>query len=171
MASKLKVNSFVLLRVALLVLQVTLSTLKNSVNSVVTLRFRSGKESFGFKKLLELVWTLVYVFQRSMKSFHAVANLAIANRRIKLNYLRFVYKEIALNELNLLFLLTHDYRRLIRHQRATSFSSARAESKTQQNTELVTFALSWCANIFVGCSVIPTFFSADHFLFWFFPLY
>ena len=68
-ASKLKVNFFVLLRVALLVLQakVTLSALKNSVNSVRTLRVRSGKESFGFKKLLELVWTLVYVFQRSMK--------------------------------------------------------------------------------------------------------
>ena len=40
---------------------------KNSVNSVGTLRVRSGKERFGFKKLLELVWTLVYVFQRSMK--------------------------------------------------------------------------------------------------------
>ena len=40
---------------------------KNSVNSVGTFRVRSGKESFEFKKLLELVWTLVYVFQRSMK--------------------------------------------------------------------------------------------------------
>ena len=68
-ASKLKVNFFVLLRVASLELQalVTLSALKNSVNSVGTLRVRSGKESFGFKKLLELVCTLVYVFQRSMK--------------------------------------------------------------------------------------------------------
>ena len=28
-----------------------------------------------------------------------------------------------------------------------------------------TFALTWCANIFVGCSVTPTFFSAGHFLF------
>ena len=57
MASKLKVNFFVLLRVALLILQaqVTLSALKNSVNSVGTLRVRSGKESFGFKKLLKLV--------------------------------------------------------------------------------------------------------------------
>ena len=56
-------NFFVLLRVASLVLQalVTLSALKKSVNSVGTLRVRSGKESFGFKKLLELVWTLVYV--------------------------------------------------------------------------------------------------------------
>ena len=40
-ASKLKVNFFVLLRVDLLVLQ----ALKNSVNSVGTLRVRSGKES------------------------------------------------------------------------------------------------------------------------------
>ena len=40
---------------------------KNRVNSVDTLRVCNGKESFGFKKLLELVWTLVYVFQRSMK--------------------------------------------------------------------------------------------------------
>ena len=53
----------------------------------------------------------------------------------------------------------------IGHARATSFSSARTESKTQQNIELMTFALTWCANIFVGRSVTPTFFSADHFLF------
>ena len=33
---------------------------ENVVNCVV-------KESFGFKKLLELVWTLVYVFHQSMK--------------------------------------------------------------------------------------------------------
>ena len=47
----------------------------------------------------------------------------------------------------------------IRHARATSFSSARTESKqTQQNIELMTFVLAWCANIFVGCSVTPTFF-------------
>ena len=52
----------------------------------------------------------------------------------------------------------------IRHARATSFSSACTKSKTQQNIELMTFALTWCANIFVGCSVTPTFFSADHFL-------
>ena len=43
---------------------------------VGTSSFCSGKESFGFKKLLELVWTLVYVFHRSMKKFHAVANFA-----------------------------------------------------------------------------------------------
>ena len=59
----------------------------------------------------------------------------------------------------------------IKHVRATSFSSARTESKTQQNIELMALALTWCANIFVGCSVNHTFFSADHFLFWFFPLY
>ena len=59
----------------------------------------------------------------------------------------------------------------IKHARATSFSSARTESKTQQNTELMTLALTWCADIFVGCSVNPTFFSTDHFLFWLFPLY
>ena len=53
----------------------------------------------------------------------------------------------------------------IGHARATSFSSARTESKTQQNIELMAFALTWCANIFVGSSVTPTFFSADHFLF------
>ena len=41
----------------------------------------------------------------------------------------------------------------IGHARATScISSARTESKTQQNVELMTFALTWCANIFVGCS-------------------
>ena len=46
----------------------------------------------------------------------------------------------------------------IGHARATSFSSARTDSKTQQNIERMTFALTWCANIFVGCSVTPLFF-------------
>ena len=46
----------------------------------------------------------------------------------------------------------------IGHARATSFSSARTESKTQQNIELMTFTLTWCADIFVGCLVTPTFF-------------
>ena len=46
----------------------------------------------------------------------------------------------------------------IGHARATSFSSARTDSKTQQNIERMTFALTWCANIFVGYSVTPTFF-------------
>ena len=46
----------------------------------------------------------------------------------------------------------------IKHARATSFSSARTESKTQHNIELMTLALTWCANIFVGCSVNPPFF-------------
>ena len=55
----------------------------------------------------------------------------------------------------------------IRHARATSFASACTKSKSQQNIELMTFAVTWSANIFVGCSVTPTFFSADHFLFWF----
>ena len=59
----------------------------------------------------------------------------------------------------------------IRHARATSFASACTKSKSQQNIELMTFALTWCANIFVECWVNPTVFSADHFLFWFFPLY
>ena len=56
---------------------------KNSVilNSVGTLRVGSGKESFGFKKLLELVWTLVYVFQQSMKqSFTPLQILQSQNR-------------------------------------------------------------------------------------------
>ena len=30
--------------------------------------------------------------------------------------------------------------------------------ETQQNIELMAFALTWCANIFVECSVTPTFF-------------
>ena len=46
----------------------------------------------------------------------------------------------------------------IGHARATSSSSGRTESKTQQNIEPMTFALTWCANIFVGCSVTTTFF-------------
>ena len=43
--------------------------------------------------------------------------------------------------------------------------------ETRQNIELMTFAVTCSANIFVGCSVTPTFFWADHFLFWFFLLY
>ena len=66
MAAKLKVNFFLLLRVALSGHLVSVEK-KNSVNWVGTLSFRGGQESFGFKKLLELVWTLVYVFHRSMK--------------------------------------------------------------------------------------------------------
>ena len=46
----------------------------------------------------------------------------------------------------------------IGHARATSFSSACTESKTRQNTELMTFVLTSCANIFVGCPVTPLFF-------------
>ena len=46
----------------------------------------------------------------------------------------------------------------IRHARATPFSSSCTELNTQQNIELTTFVLTWCANIFVGCSVTPTFF-------------
>ena len=39
--------------------------IKDSANFVGMLGFRSGKESFGFKKLV--IWTLVYVFHQSMK--------------------------------------------------------------------------------------------------------
>ena len=79
-ASKLKVNFFVLLRVACLGHLIGVKKQRKFV-----LR---GKNSFGFKKLLELVWTLVYVFQRSMKWFHAAANFAIAKQvnKIKLLY-------------------------------------------------------------------------------------
>ena len=52
----------------------------------------------------------------------------------------------------------------IRHARATLFSSACTESKTQQNIELMTFVTTRCANILVGCSVTSTFFSVDRFL-------
>ena len=34
----------------------------------------------------------------------------------------------------------------------------RVETLTQLNIELKTFALTWCANIFVGCSLTPIFF-------------
>ena len=46
----------------------------------------------------------------------------------------------------------------IGHARATSFSSACTQPKIQQNIELMTFALTLRANIFVGCSVTPHFF-------------
>ena len=84
MAAKLKVNCFVLLRVALLLPQVTTKKKtktkteknRNSVNFVNALSFTGEKESFRFKKLLELLWTLIYVFHRSMKKLHTVASFA-----------------------------------------------------------------------------------------------
>ena len=39
---------------------------------------------------------------------------------------------------------------------------ARAPSRNSTKYRAVTFAVTWSANIFVGCSVTPTFFSADH---------
>ena len=54
MVVTLKVNLFVLLRVALLVSQLTLSAQKN-VKFVGTHSFHGGKDSFGLNKLLELV--------------------------------------------------------------------------------------------------------------------
>ena len=48
---------------------------------------------------------------------------------------------------------------------------ARAPSRNSTKYRADGFAVTWSANIFVGCSVTPTFFSADHFLLWFFPLY
>ena len=46
----------------------------------------------------------------------------------------------------------------ISHARATSCISyiPAHRVETQQNLELMTFSLSWCANIFVGCSVTPS---------------
>ena len=49
-------------------------SIKTRVNFLGMLKFCGGKECFGFKKLLEVVWTLVFVFHRSMKWFHAVAS-------------------------------------------------------------------------------------------------
>ena len=54
----------------------------------------------------------------------------------------------------MLIATAHLYRSLVR----TSFSSVHTKSKSQQNIELMTFALTGCANIFVGCSVTATFF-------------
>ena len=51
------------------------------------------------------------------------------------------------------------------------FQAHALSRKLNKNIEPVTLALTWCANIFVGCSVTPNFFSADHFLFRFSPLY
>ena len=46
----------------------------------------------------------------------------------------------------------------IRHARATSFSSVRTKSKSQQNIELMSLALTWCANIFCWMLGDPLFF-------------
>ena len=46
-----------------------------------------------------------------------------------------------------------------------SFEKRAPGVETQQNIELMTFALTWCADIFVGCSVTLTFFTVDHFVF------
>ena len=46
---------------------------------------------WSFKRLLELIWTLVYVFHRSMKQFHAVASFAKPVNKITLLEVLFVY--------------------------------------------------------------------------------
>ena len=51
------------------------------------------------------------------------------------------------------------------------FQARALSRKLNKNIEPVTLALTWCANIFVGCSVTPNLFLADHFLFRFSPLY
>ena len=72
-------NFFVWLRVASLVLQalVTFSALKKSVNSVGTLRVRSGKESFGFNKA---IGTRLDTCLRRRSSFTPLQTLQSQNR-------------------------------------------------------------------------------------------
>ena len=55
----------------------------------------------------------------------------------------------------------------IDHARATSWFQARAPSRKLNKIllELMTFALTLCANFFVGCSVTPTFFFGRSLLF------
>ena len=58
----------------------------------------------------------------------------------------------------------------IRHALVTSYtSSVRTESKTTKYRTDDPCALTWRANIFVGCSVTPTFFGQITVFFWFFP--
>ena len=59
----------------------------------------------------------------------------------------------------------------IKHARATSFSSARTESKTQQKHRAGDLGVNLMCQYFCWMLGDPHFFSADHFLFWFSPLY
>ena len=52
---------------------------------------------WSFKRLLELIWTLVYVFHRSMKKFHAVASFAKQVNKITLPEVLFVKKLLRVN--------------------------------------------------------------------------
>ena len=77
MTAKPKVLNFlVLFWVANISFTGHLIGVKNSVNCVGTRSFPSGKESFGFKKLLELVWTLVLQYVSSIDE--------VVSRRCKL---------------------------------------------------------------------------------------
>ena len=91
MAAKLKGNFFVLLRVAfnISITSHLIGVKKNSVNFVGTSVFAV---EWSFKRLLELIWTLVYVFHRSMKKFHAVASFAKQVNKITLLEVLFVKK-------------------------------------------------------------------------------
>ena len=63
--SKVKVNFLRFTSGRLISITDHLISVKN-VNFVGTLSFCDGEKNFRFKELLELAWTLVYVFYRSM---------------------------------------------------------------------------------------------------------
>ena len=98
-------NFFVLLRVASLVLQalVTFSALKKSVNSVGTLRVRSGKESFGFNKA---IGALLDTCLRRRSSFTPLQTLQSQNRWLKLITLGLFVKKLLWMNWTCCFLLT-----------------------------------------------------------------
>ena len=111
--------------------------------------FSSGKQLFKFVKLL-------YLYMKDVP-YHTRMQF-VTLRKVNL----FPFKDVRAHCYCASLVRTQ----FIRHVRATSsISSARIESKLNKNIELMTFALTWCANIFVGSSVTPTFFSADRFLF------
>ena len=98
-------------------------------------RFLKVQKYFSIHQTLLTNFLISTSHQNSLRTFAPIATAHICSKDLSLVHMLF-----------------------IRHACATScISSARTELKTQQNIELMSFVLALCANIFVGCSVTPTF--------------
>ena len=85
MAAKLKVNWFLRFASAagrLISVTGHLIGVKKQYKLCWHVKFSQWKGALYIQEVLELVWTLVYVFRRSMKLFHAVANFATQVNKI-----------------------------------------------------------------------------------------
>ena len=100
MAAKLKGNFLVLLRVAfnISITSHLIGVKKKQRKFCWYLKkLKFSQWNCCFKRLLELIWTLVDVFHCSMKQFHAVARYAKQVNKITLLEVLFVNKLLRVN--------------------------------------------------------------------------